>query len=149
MTASDWLYLLNTASTLYMCGLIWFVQIVHYPLLANVPAADAPGYAQAHQRRTAWVVIPAMVIEAITAGLLCIWPPAGFPRWASVLAAVGVVVIWISTFSLQVPRHARLARSFDPQAQRELVRTNWLRTASWSLRALLLLAFFSSVFDGD
>jgi hypothetical protein len=40
---------------------------------------------------------------------------------------------------LQVPLHTRLARGFDPAAHRQLVRTNWLRTLAWTLRALLLL----------
>ena len=35
----DALLLLNVASTLFMVGLIWFVQIVHYPLFDNVAKA--------------------------------------------------------------------------------------------------------------
>ena len=30
------LLLLHAGATFFMCGLIWFVQIVHYPLFAQV-----------------------------------------------------------------------------------------------------------------
>ncbi len=32
----DTLFLAQTAATLFMTGLIWFVQIVHYPLFATI-----------------------------------------------------------------------------------------------------------------
>ena len=42
----------NVGSTLFMTGLIWFVQIVHYPLMGMVPKSEFQKYALAHQRRT-------------------------------------------------------------------------------------------------
>jgi len=41
-----------------MCGLIWFVQLVHYPLFARVGTDDAANHAAENQRRTSWVVVP-------------------------------------------------------------------------------------------
>ena len=32
----DVLLLVHAASTLFMAGVIWFVQVVHYPLMASV-----------------------------------------------------------------------------------------------------------------
>ena len=43
----------NAVATLFMTGLIWFVQIVHYPLLARVAASESTAIADDHQRRTA------------------------------------------------------------------------------------------------
>lgn len=50
-----------------------------------------------------------------------------------------VVIIWCSTFALQVPCHNRLAGGFDTRIHRRLVRGNWLRTIAWSLRAVFVL----------
>ncbi len=39
MTAAEaraWLLILHAGATLYMAGVIWFVQIVHYPLFSRV-----------------------------------------------------------------------------------------------------------------
>ncbi len=51
-----WL-LLNLIVTWYMVGLIWLIQVVHYPLFANIPTAAFPDYERQHTHRTAWVVI--------------------------------------------------------------------------------------------
>ena len=34
-----WLLLVNAATTLFMVGVIWFVQSVHYPLFSRVGEA--------------------------------------------------------------------------------------------------------------
>lgn len=61
------LLLAHAAATWAMVGLIWFVQVVHYPLFAAVDAAESPVYARLHQRRTTWVVGPPMLVERATA----------------------------------------------------------------------------------
>jgi len=128
---------LHAAATLAMVGLIWFVQVVHYPLFGRVRPEDFPRYARSHQRRTTWVVGPLMLIEAgtgiwlLVASSLPAWQP-----WAG-LALLGV--IWASTVCIQVPLHSRLAAAFDPSAHCALVRTNWLRTAAWTARGALVL----------
>ena len=43
----DWL-LVHVVATLVMTGLIWFVQIVHYPLMAKVGRADFAEYERLH-----------------------------------------------------------------------------------------------------
>jgi hypothetical protein len=50
-----------------------------------------------------------------------------------------LAVIWISTAFVQVPCHEQLSQGFDKAVHQRLVWTNWLRTAAWSLRALLVL----------
>jgi len=49
-----------------MCGIIWFVQLVHYPLLAMVTGEAGAAYADSNRLRTAWVVLGAGA--ATTAG---------------------------------------------------------------------------------
>ena len=62
-----------------MAGIIWFVQVVHYPLFAAVPGADG-GYARENQARTARVVLPPMLVEAAAAAWLAVDPPAAVGR---------------------------------------------------------------------
>jgi hypothetical protein len=50
-----------------MLGLIWFVQIVHYPLFSSVGEREFAGYEIQHSRLTAFVVGPPMLIEALSA----------------------------------------------------------------------------------
>lgn len=132
--------MVHAGSTLFMVGLIWFVQAVHYPLMGEVPAGAFRAYEQAHQRRTTRVVAPVMLVEAASAVLL-LWLPGGefvgtALRWTGLAL---LALIWASTFGLQVPLHAKLAMGFEPGAWRRLVASNWLRTIAWSGRGIIAL----------
>lgn len=138
MTLPATILLLNAAATWFMVGLIWIVQIVHYPLFANVGPDGFARYQQLHQWRITFVVGPVMLVEAASALLLAWYPPPTInPEW--ILAGIGlVIVIWASTAFLQVPCHAKLESGFDPDAHRRLVQFNWIRTVAWSARGLLV-----------
>lgn len=135
--------LTNLVATFFMVGLIWFVQVVHYPLFAQVGRPEFVGYELAHSRLTSLVVIPPMLIELLTTVVLVLGRPTGMRRGEALLGGVLLAVIWGSTFLLQVPRHGQLASGFDGLAHAALVATNWLRTVAWSLRGALLLRVVS------
>ena len=128
------LLLVHAAATLYMVGLIWFVQVVHYPLFAHIGDKSFTACQQFHLNRVSWVVGPPMLVEAASAGLL-LWlaPNSGLLR----LGALLLTLIWCSTWFLQVPRHNILAAGFDAAAHRHLVNRNWVRTAAWTARAVV------------
>ncbi|MEC9374115.1 MAG: hypothetical protein VYC34_09735 [Planctomycetota bacterium] len=132
--------LLHAFATLFMTGLIWFVQIVHYPLFALVGRDVYPRYQETHMQRTGWVVGPAMLTEAVTAAALLTLDLQSPGRILAIAGIVLVALIWISTAALQIPRHHALRRAFDERAARSLVTTNWIRTALWTARALIALA---------
>lgn len=143
MASPEWLravVLVHLASTLAMVGAIWVVQLVHYPAFSKVGAAGWAAYEATHQSRITLVVGPLMVAELATAVWLVFARPATFPLWAVVAGAALVGVIWASTAFVQVPLHDALSRgTFDAEAHRRLVATNWLRTAAWTLRGGLAL----------
>jgi hypothetical protein len=137
------LLLAHAAATLFMVGVIWFVQLVHYPLFARVGRPGFAAYSGIHTRLTGLVVGPPMLLEAATAVALIVWTPPGISVplvWAGLILVAG---IWLSTAFLQSPRHTTLGRGFDPSAHRFLVTSNWLRTVLWSLRGLVVLCILS------
>lgn len=120
-----------------MCGIIWFVQVVHYPLF-TFAARDEQAYALANQRRTGRVVIPFMLAEGMTAAIIAWNPPVGVPAWLAAAGLAAVLALWLSTGLIQMPLHARLAREGHAEdVVDRLVQSNWLRTAIWTLRAIL------------
>ena len=125
------------AATAFMVGLIWFVQLVHYPLMAAVGADQFQVYEAEHQRRTSWIVGPVMLVELGLAVASVLWPSRG-DQGLMIVGLVLLVLIWISTALLQVPAHRSLANHFSEHAHRKLVQTNWIRTVAWTLRAVLL-----------
>ncbi len=133
------LFLLDLAATLYMWGVIWTVQLVHYPLFARVGPQHWADYHAGHTRLMTLVVLPAMVTELGTSGLLALTRPAWLAPgllWAGFAFAV---LTWAVTFFVSVPLHDALGRGYDGAAIARLVATNWLRTAFWTGHALVLL----------
>ena len=130
--------LLQAAATLAMVGLIWFVQVVHYPLFSRVGGNEFSAYERAHQALTSVVVIPLMLVEALTATLLLWIRPEGVAILPAIVGIVLVAVVWASTFFWQVPAHAKLEASFNESTHRWLVRSNWVRTAGWTGRGMLV-----------
>jgi hypothetical protein len=131
---------LHASATLVMVGIIWTVQIVHYPLMAMADRRRYADFQSQHERRISRVVIPVMLTELLTACLLAVAP------WSAVAAPLAwaglglLALIWGSTFLIQVPLHGKLGHGFDAAAHRRLVRSNWIRTAAWTARGLLVSA---------
>lgn len=121
-----------------MTGLIWFVQLVHYPLFADVPDSHRPLYTKKHGVKTAWIVLPMMSLELITGIFLYFKHPTTL-IWA--LGALLLLAIWGLTLKQFAPLHAKLAQTGDPRYVQHLVRYNWLRTLFWSARSLLVLSW--------
>lgn len=134
------LLLTQLFATLFMVGLIWFVQIVHYPLFASVGRSNFATYEELHQRFTTWVVAPVMLVELVTAVALVFSARLGVTTVLSWIGLALLAVIWLSTWALQVPAHAALAVAFCETEHDRLVTTNWIRTAAWTARGLVLLA---------
>lgn len=135
--------ILHAAATWAMVGLIWFVQLVHYPLFAAVGVEGFAAYEAQHTRRTTWVVAALMPVEVGTALVL-----TATGAVASLLAWTGaalVVAIWFVTLVVQVPQHRTLGTGFHAATWRALVRGNWIRTAAWSARGIIALGMLASL----
>jgi hypothetical protein len=138
---SEWtwgLFLAHIAATLFMTGLIWFVQIVHYPLFRWLPPAAFVAYEQKHTRLTGRVVGAPMLIELGT-GLVLIAAPAMPERSWFLASLILLGIVWVTTAIFQIPQHRRLSVRHDAECIDQLVRTNWIRTIAWTARALILL----------
>jgi hypothetical protein len=136
--APDVLLLINVAATFFMVGLIWFVQIVHYPGLAFVGRDQFGYYHAAHVKRTTAVIAIPTLVEAATSALLVWKPPTPSAAPACWAGFALVVFIWIVTAALLMPRHNLLAIGFDASAHYSLVAANWIRTVAWTVRGTLM-----------
>ena len=138
--------LANFVATCLMTGVIWFVQWVHYPLLAKVPVDRAVETAIDHQRRTGQVLAIPMAVEGFTTlGLLIIRPESVhlfWPWFGAVLLAVALG----STVFVSVPLHAKMATNPTADVGQRLVVTNWSRTIAWSLRAVACSVMILQIF---
>jgi hypothetical protein len=139
-TATTALIIAHLASTLMLVGIIWTVQVVHYPLMALVGEERFVAYEAAHAPRMAAVVmVPWATQGATTLGLL-VTRPSGVPAWLLALAGVAAAIPVLVTVISSVPAHVRLGAGFDATVHDRLVRTNWARTAAWTAHAPVAVA---------
>jgi hypothetical protein len=127
------------ATTLPLAGLIWTIQLVHYPLFAKVGAPTFGAYHAGHTAMITPLVMPLMVAELAAAFATVRWPSTRVPPWFGGAMLILVLCAWATTGLLSVPAHNALANGFDPRAHERLLLTNWLRTLAWTARSALLL----------
>lgn len=142
-TAMELLLLLNATAVLALTGIIWFVQVVHYPLFAEVGEDSWDAYHREHSRRTTCVVIAPMTFDLVTSIALVLERPPQVEGWLAVAGALAAVATWAVTGALAVPAHRALGAGWDASLGRRLVRVNWLRTAAWTGHATLVLAMLA------
>ena len=112
--------------------LIWLVQLIIYPGFSRISPEEFKAYHRWYVIRISSVVLPLMLAELI---LSIWWVLSNDYSAISVSAGVLVMIVWLSTFVLQVPIHNRLKAGKEDREIRHLVATNWIRTAAWSLKA--------------
>ncbi|MCH9837511.1 MAG: hypothetical protein P8O03_14860 [Ilumatobacter sp.] len=130
------------ASVWAMTGVIWVIQVVHYPIFDSIERGVGDEnwrrFGDRHRSGISFVVGPFMLAEGLTGLWLAIDPPGDMTRVLPLIALSLMAVAYGTTAFVSVPLHERLTEQFDPQAHTRLVATNWIRTAAWTTRALLV-----------
>lgn len=137
------LLLANAAATLFLVGVTWFVQVVHYPLFPAVGSGAFEGYHVEHSRRTTLVVVGPMVVELVSSLALVADPPDDRTALAAA-GAVLAVAAWVLTFAAAVPAHRRLGEGPDDDAHRSLMTANLVRTVVWSAHGAVVIALLAT-----
>ena len=132
---ASYLYISNIAISWGLFILIWLVQIIIYPGLTRITARDFVDYHAWYMLRITTVVLPLMICEVI---ITIAWLFLQKSLMYATLAGGLVAIVWISTFTLQVPIHRSLQKGKDESKIKRLVTTNWIRTAAWSLKVVIV-----------
>ncbi|MBK8398700.1 MAG: hypothetical protein IPL26_26060 [Leptospiraceae bacterium] len=138
------IFILNLISTLFLTGLIWTIQIVHYPLFSLVGEKEFIAYHSAHSSQISKIVIPLMLLELISTLLNCFYIPFAKSndfefKILNYSGILFVIIVWFSTFLLSVPEHNVLANGWNNESIQKLVITNWVRTIVWTFHSFLLV----------
>jgi len=132
------LFLTNFVLCLLLTGLIWTIQIVHYPLFLDVGKQAFSNYEIKHQQKITFLVVPLMVAELVFSFVwLILFYKDAFTL--TILQFMLVMGIWLCTFLIQVPLHHNLKKGYNSSVIKKLVKTNWIRTVLWTMRCVLLI----------
>lgn len=130
------IYLAHIFACFFMTGLIWLIQVIHYPSFRYINQEHFSTFHRLHTNRITFIVGPLMTLEFATGAYLFF--QENMSLWSSINLA-GILVIWLSTAFLSVPAHNKLALSYGDATLQRLISTNWIRTIMWTLRAILLV----------
>lgn len=131
----------------YNLGLIWFAQLVIYPLFSKVGAEEYMTY---HRSYSSWIPLPVIFPGFASFFLpiaLVFFHPASVPLWLTLAnAACGLLSLYV-TVALEIPRHHRLENSGKQEnVIRELILYNWPRTFGITGSVCLSIAMLTLAF---
>ena len=132
----DLLFKINFISTSVMSGVIWVIQLLHYPSFHFINEKKYVDFQHFHMERISFIVIPVMIIEFASALLLAYF----FGSSLTIILLALILGIWGITFIFFTNMHQKLTNGYDPTIVRRLVQINWSRTILWSFRLIILLS---------
>lgn len=137
-------FIANIFCSFVLFGLIWCVQLVHYPFFLRSDKANFIEHIGFHKQRISIIVVPLMTIELATSGILAFESQqfAGLNTFGLIV----VILIWLVTFFVQVPIHNSLSDGYDETLVQKLIKTNWIRTILWSAKSFSSLYILFSLF---
>jgi hypothetical protein len=140
--------LFYTALIFYNLGLIWFCQIVIYPLFCKVGSEEYTAYHRFYTSRIPLpVIIPGFASFLLPLVLIFVRPEA-VPLWL-VLANSGCALVSLFvTVALAIPRHDRLERDGKQEKViQELIGYNWPRTLAITGSAIFTVMMVTAAFS--
>ena len=129
------LWNLYTYASIGLVGLIWTIQMVHYPSFRFVDEKQWERFHGLHTFSISIIVMPPMLVEMV----LSLYFAFFHPGWITYTCLAIVIAIWINTFFQAVPLHNKLQKKMDISIIKKLVQVNWIRTFLWSIKAVLVL----------
>ena len=118
-----------------LVGLIWLIQLNHYPSFRFISEENWSEFHKHHTRSISFVVIPLMLSELyFVIRLLIVQQDIN-----SIILFMLILVIWMNTFLQAVPLHNKLAFAKNVSLINKLVQINWVRTILWTVKGIFLL----------
>ena len=136
------LLLIHLISTSLMVGIIWVIQVVHYPSFHFIGNSRYISFQKFHMERISYIVIPVMLVESIS-GFLLIYDELNL---ILLISMVLLLSIWMLTAFFFASVHQKLVSGYQLEMVTRLVKINWIRTLLWTLRLLLLIIYFTENF---
>ena len=129
--------MIHIISTSIMVGVIWVIQLVHYPSFKYVNESDYIIFQKYHMSNISYIVFPVMFTELITALIILFF---GEKSLFFVLSLICLFLIWVFTGVLFTKYHRILKEGKDLMIIEKMIKANWIRSLLWTMR--LIMIFF-------
>lgn len=130
--------LIQLVLTWVLVGVTWFMQLIHFPLYSKIKEGFIE-YERSHIRRTAILVGPIMLVEAVSAVFLMGYVTSGILSHLATANLILLIVNWLSLFLFQVVLHQKLSIRFSKKILHGLIASNWIRTILTTLKGVVMV----------
>ena len=137
------LSLIHLISTAIIVGIIWVIQVVHYPSFYFIERDEYVSFQKFHMDKISYIVVPVMLIESIS-GFILIYNEL---NTVLLISMILLFFIWVLTGTFFVPIHQNLTSGYQEELVEKLVKINWVRTIFWTIRLLLVTVYLSSFYN--
>ena len=134
MLPNNFVLLGHLIFTSIMTGVIWVIQIVHYPSFHFIEKELYTAFQKFHMNKISIIVIPIMLAELIT-GMILFLDKSSKSSFL-IISFVILVLIWLITGVYFSKAHNELMTGYQELVVNQLVAMNWIRTLLWTLRLL-------------
>ena len=131
--------LFNIIINSILVGVILMTQFVNYPLFKSIKS-DFTNYHKQYTERMGYVVAPLMVIELILVTYITLYHKENL---FVIFIFLLTIIIWASTFFIQVPIHNTLSKKKEKNKIIKLHKSNYIRTICWILKLIISIHFFN------
>ena len=123
-----------------MVGVIWVIQLVHYPSFRFTDREKYVSFQIFHMRNISFIVVPVMILEFLSGLLLVLY----HSNQESLLriSFILLLIIWLVTAMFFAQIHQKLSKGYDETLVRNLVSLNWIRTLLWTIRTIIITYCF-------
>ena len=119
-----------------MVGVIWVIQLVHYPSFRFTDREKYVSFQIFHMRKISFIVMPVMVLEFLS-GLLLVLYHSNHESLLRI-SFILLLIIWLVTALFFAQVHQKLSKGYDETLVRKLVSFNWIRTLLWTIRTIII-----------
>ena len=125
--------LYNVVLNSILVGIILITQFITYPLFQFVNS-DFKTYHKFYTKKMGYVVAPLMVLELLLVVQITIHH---YSNTIIILIGVLTLIIWLSTFFIQVPVHNNISKGKTKNQVLFLIKSNYIRTFCWLLKLIM------------
>ena len=131
--------LFNIIINSILVGVILMTQFINYPLFKSIKS-DFTDYHKKYTERMGYVVAPLMIIELVLVTYIIIHHKENL---FVIFIFLLTIIIWASTFFIQVPIHNTLSKKKEKNKIIKLNKSNYIRTICWILKLIISIHFFN------
>lgn len=146
ITTDSSVFILHLVSTSIMVGVIWIIQLVHYPTFLFIDKQKYMKFQEFHMSRVSYIVMPTMIAELFSGIYILFYNNVLMVNTFFLLASFSLFLNWVITALVFVKIHNGLLIKYEKNIILLLVKFNWIRTILWSLR-LVFLTIIIFLFD--